>query len=60
MTVAALFGPRSLLAVFPLTLSFYERTGMDEHQIHTNGTNILHRSVSITNQYIAPTGLNRK
>lgn len=33
MTVAGKFDPRCLLAVFPSTLSFYERTGMDdEHQ----------------------------
>lgn len=33
MTVAGMIGPRGLLAVFPSTLSFYERIGMDdEHQ----------------------------
>lgn len=45
MTVAGMFGPRGLLAVFPSLLSFYERIGMDdEHQqnthvlyIHTDG-----------------------
>lgn len=30
MTVAGMIGPRGLLAVFPSTLSFYERIGMDD------------------------------
>lgn len=39
MTVAGMFGPRALLAVFPLLLSFYERIRMnDEHRRHTNCT----------------------
>lgn len=36
MTVAAKFDPRGLLAVFPSTLSFYERTGMDDEHRHTH------------------------
>lgn len=36
MTVAAKFDPRGLLAVFPSTLSFYERTGMNDEHRHTH------------------------
>lgn len=28
-----MIGPRGLLAVFPSTLSFYERTGMDDERL---------------------------
>lgn len=51
MTVAGMFGPRGLLAVFPSILSFYERIRMDdEHQqkthilyIHTYTDGITHK-----------------
>lgn len=36
MTVAALFGPSSLLAVFPSKFSFYERIGMDDEHYRTH------------------------
>lgn len=40
MTVAGKFDPRGLLAVFPPTRSFYERTGMDGEHRHTHRLNI--------------------
>lgn len=36
MTVAGKFDPSGLLAVFPSTRSFYERTGMDDEHRHTH------------------------